>query len=182
MRLSLLYVQQELVGTELEKALQIGVKQKRAAAIKEIEEKLLGALTEEGVRKQQAVVAAAEANVPEEVQVGTWEEEEDLVEDGLVDESDIHVTSVPRKLVMEVCSDFGYSMQGISWLGRFVSVVCLLSFLSFSICAATERYAFSLGLTCDCKIILHSPVVQTCRMSGYFLNLIWNSTMFSHRQ
>lgn len=39
-----------------------------------------------------------------------WEEEEDLVEDGLVDESDIYVIFVFRKLVMEVCFDFGYFM------------------------------------------------------------------------
>lgn len=103
--------------------MQIGVKQKRAAAIKEIEEKLLGALTEEGVRNQQAILAAAKATVPEEVEVGTWEEEEDLVEDGLVDESEIHVTPVPRKPVMEVFYHFGLSMQDLSWSGRLVSVL-----------------------------------------------------------
>ena len=80
--------------------MQIGIKQERGAAMKKIEEKVLGALTEEGVRKEQAALAAALAKVPEEVAPGTWEEE---VEDGLVDESEVHVTPVPRKPVMEVC-------------------------------------------------------------------------------
>lgn len=83
--------------------MQIGIKQERGAAIKKIEEKVLGALTEEGVRKEQAALAAAEVKVPEEVVPGTWEEEV-LVEDGLVD-SEVHVTPVPRKPVMEVCWD-----------------------------------------------------------------------------
>ena len=81
--------------------MQIGIKQERGAAIKKIEEKVLGALTEEGVRKEQAALAAAEVKVPEEVVPGTWEEEV-LVEDGLVDGSEVHVTPVPRKPVMEV--------------------------------------------------------------------------------
>lgn len=99
------YIQQRLVGTELEKALQIGIKQKRGAAIKEIEETVLSALTVAGVRKEQAALAAAQPKVPEEVAPGTWEDEEVVVEDGLVDESEVHVTPVPRKLVMEVCWD-----------------------------------------------------------------------------
>jgi hypothetical protein len=84
--------------------MQIGIKQARGAAIKKIEEKVLGALTEEGVRKEQAALAAAEVKVPEEVVPGTWEEEV-LVEDGLVDGSEVHVTPVPQKPVMEVCWD-----------------------------------------------------------------------------
>lgn len=84
--------------------MQIGIKQKRGAAIKEIEETVLSALTVEGVRKEQAALAAAaQAKVPEEVLPGTWEDEEVLVEDGLVDESEVHVTPVPRKPVVEVC-------------------------------------------------------------------------------
>lgn len=93
---------ERLVGTELEKALQIGIKQKRGAAIKEIEETVLSALTVAGVRKEQAALAAAQPKVPEEVAPGTWEDEEVVVEDGLVDESEVHVTPVPRKLVMEL--------------------------------------------------------------------------------
>lgn len=92
---------ENLVGTELEKVMQIGIKQERGAAIKKIEEKVLGALTEEGVRKEQAALAAAEVKVPEELVPGTWEEEV-LVEDGLVDGSEVHVTPVPRKPVMEL--------------------------------------------------------------------------------
>lgn len=85
--------------------MQIGIKQKRGAAIKKIEEKVLGALTEEGVRKEQAALAAAEVKVPEEVAPGTWEEEEVVVEDGLVDESEVHVTPVPWKPILEVFWD-----------------------------------------------------------------------------
>ncbi|KAG0595170.1 hypothetical protein M758_UG145500 [Ceratodon purpureus] len=93
---------ESLVGSELEKVMQIGIKQERGVAIKKIEEKVLVALTEEGVRKEQAALAAAaQIKVPEEVAPGMWEEEEVLVEDGLVDESEVHVTPVPRKPVME---------------------------------------------------------------------------------
>lgn len=99
------YIEQELVGTQLEKALQIGIKQKRGAAIKEIEETVLSALTVEGVSSKEQV--GFPDQVPEEVLPGTWEDEEELEEDGLVDESEVHVTPVvPRKPVVEVCQDF----------------------------------------------------------------------------
>ena len=96
------YSLQDLVGEELEQALQIGVKQLRGAAIKVIEEKVLGALTEEGVRKALAL-QAAELQVPQEAQVGTWEDEEMIEEDGLVDEGDVHVTPVSKKPIIQVC-------------------------------------------------------------------------------
>jgi len=109
----LVYIQQRLVGTELESALQIGIKQKRGAAIKEIEETVLSALTVEGVRREQAALSAAvQAKVPEELAPGTWEEEEDLLEDGLV-ESEVHVTAAPRKPVVEVCLDLTLLCSGI---------------------------------------------------------------------
>lgn len=38
--------------------------------------------------------------------LGIWEDEEVVVEDGLVDESEVYVIFVFRKLVMEVCWDF----------------------------------------------------------------------------
>lgn len=96
------YSLQDLVGEELEQALQIGVKQIRGAAIKVIEEKVLGALTEEGVRKA-LTLQAAELQVPQEAQVGTWEDEEMIEEDGLVDEGDVHVTPVSKKPITQVC-------------------------------------------------------------------------------
>ncbi|KAG0575011.1 hypothetical protein KC19_VG310800 [Ceratodon purpureus] len=94
---------ESLVGTELESVMQIGIKQERGAAMKKIEERVLVALTGEGVRKEQAAIAAAAQNkVSEEVAPGTWEDEEVFVADGLVDESEVHVTSVPRKPVTEL--------------------------------------------------------------------------------
>lgn len=101
--------------------MQIGIKQKRGAAIKEIEDTVLSALTVEGVRKEQAALAAAaQAKVPEEVLPGTWEDEEVLVEDGLVDESEVHVTPVPRKPVVEVCQGLTLLMVG-NYIHQFCS-------------------------------------------------------------
>lgn len=88
------------MGKDLEKALQISIKHTRGAAIRIIEEKVLGALTEEGVRKEQ--IAIEQAKQLQEAQVGTWEDEELVEDDGLVDEGDVHVSPVPRKPITEV--------------------------------------------------------------------------------
>jgi hypothetical protein len=93
---------QDLVGAELEEVLQINGKQLRGAAIRRLEDRVLGALTEEGICKE---LAAMPKEVPQEAQVSSWEEEELIVDEGLVDEGDVHVTPVPKKPITEVAVD-----------------------------------------------------------------------------
>ncbi|CAK9275031.1 unnamed protein product, partial [Sphagnum jensenii] len=90
---------QDLVGAELEEVLQINGKQLRGAAIRRLEDRVLGALTEEGICKE---LAAMPKEVPQEAQVSSWEEEELIVDEGLVDEGDVHVTPVPKKPILEL--------------------------------------------------------------------------------
>jgi polyribonucleotide nucleotidyltransferase len=90
---------QDLVGAELEEVLQINGKQLRGAAIRRLEDRVLGALTEEGICKE---LAAMPKEVPQEAQVSSWEEEELIVDEGLVDEGDVHVTPVPKKPITEL--------------------------------------------------------------------------------
>lgn len=96
---------QDIVGDELEKALQTKTKRLRGQAIAVLEEKLMKLLTEEGVTREEPAAVKEDLVPIEEV---VWDEEQDgelIVEDGEVDEGDIHVKPVFKKPVTEVLSN-----------------------------------------------------------------------------
>ncbi|BFI33697.1 polyribonucleotide nucleotidyltransferase [Marchantia polymorpha subsp. ruderalis] len=92
----------DIVGDELEKALQTKTKRLRGQAIAVLEEKLMKLLTEEGVTREEPAAVKEDLVPIEEV---VWDEEQDgelIVEDGEVDEGDIHVKPVFKKPVTEL--------------------------------------------------------------------------------
>jgi hypothetical protein len=77
---------QELVGDDLEKALQVKTKKARGKAIGEVEQKLIRLLTSES--------GQLTIKVEDQMEELVWDEERDgvlMLEDGEVDEGDIHV-------------------------------------------------------------------------------------------
>ncbi|KAL2631818.1 hypothetical protein R1flu_016504 [Riccia fluitans] len=92
----------DIVGDDLEKALQIKTKRLRGQAIGVLEEKLMKLLTEEGVVREELSAVKEDIQAIEDT---VWDEEEDdelIIEDGEVDEGDIHVKPVFKMPVTDL--------------------------------------------------------------------------------
>ncbi|KAL3689743.1 hypothetical protein R1sor_016052 [Riccia sorocarpa] len=92
----------DIVGDDLESALQIKTKRHRAQAIGVLEEKLMRVLTEEGVVREETPVVKEDLQAIEDI---VWDEEQEdelIIEDGEVDEGDIHVKPVFKMPVTEL--------------------------------------------------------------------------------
>lgn len=86
---------QEIAGDELVEALQIKNKIPRRKALSSLEAKVLSILTEEGFVSKMGTAVTTEM-LPDLLE--DEEEDEEVVVDGEVDEGDVHIKPVPKKL------------------------------------------------------------------------------------
>lgn len=86
----------EIAGDELVKVLQIRRKIPRRKALTSLEDKILTILTEKGYIDKAANFIAGET-VPDIVE--NEDEDEEVVVDGEVDEGEVHIKPMPRKLI-----------------------------------------------------------------------------------
>lgn len=118
---------QDISGDELVKALQIKEKIPRRKALSALEEKVIMILSEQGYVSKDEASGAIESLVD----IVEEEDEDEVIEDGEVDEGDVHIKPVSRKPHRQVMVIILFSLN---MCYRFPPYITLLEWTWSSIC------------------------------------------------